>query len=235
MCMAIGPVSSVNFSSNYNNISFEGRRNKKHAEYQRHSTSLIKAVPLAALIAMSPMVDISDAFAIEPNIPKTEAVSGIHSIQQNEFVPLPASCKVLKDVHIEHPGGGYMGFKLINTDGNTSNYEMVEFTNVGATGRILDRGILKAVSITPTDSGRDNVRLNGINLSKTELDNYAPQIGIMRVLYTDTPDLGNILRGLINHPDNNDAVDEILLKNDYRAPHRFPTDLKIYKRILGIN
>ena len=226
--MAIRPVSSVNFRNN--NIVFEGRRNR-----EKHSTYPMRNVALATLMSVCPMTNVADVFAIEPNKPEIEIVTGINSIQQNEFVPLPANCKILKDIHLEYKSGGYMGFKLINTDDDTSNYEMVEFTDVGATGRVLDRGILKAISFAPGDSGGEDIRLNGINLSKTDLDNYAPQIGIMRVFYQDTPNLGNILRGLINHPDNNDAVDEILLQNDYRAVHRFPTDLKIYKRILGIN
>lgn len=55
--MAISPVSSVSFNS-YNNISFESRKNRKHPDYESgYSTSPLKAIPLAALIAMSPMVD----------------------------------------------------------------------------------------------------------------------------------------------------------------------------------
>ena len=53
--MSISPISSVSFN-NYNNVSFEGRRSKNHSEHN-HSTSPLRAVPLAALIAMSPMVN----------------------------------------------------------------------------------------------------------------------------------------------------------------------------------
>lgn len=233
--MAIRAISNIGINNSYNNVSFEGRRHRKHSENNNYSTSPLKVVPLAALIAMSPMVDTQDLFAINSQDANIEAVYGTTETEQYGFIPLPSNCKVLKDIHLEKPSGGYMGFKLINTDGNSSNYEMVEFTDVGATNTVLKRGILKAITITSQDDGSSNVRLYGINLSKSDLNNYAPQEGLMGILYPKTQNLANIFRNLIQNRDNNGAVNEISLNSDYRAPHRFPTDLKIYKNILGIN
>ena len=228
MCMAIRPVFSVSFRSN--NVVFEGRRNR-----EKHSSNPIRTVALATLLSMSPMADVADVFAVEPNKPRIEVVTGLNSTQQNQFVPLPASCKILKDIHLEYPSGGYMGFKLINIDGDASNYEMVEFVNVGADNKITHRGILKAVSISPATDGSRNVNLYGINLSKTNLDNYAPQEGLFSMLYPRVNNVADIFQGLINNPDNHGAVNEISIKSDYRESYRYPTDLKIYKKILDIN
>lgn len=211
-------------------LAFEGRRSR-----EKHSSNPIRTVALATLLSMSPMTNAIDVFAVEPNKPRIEVVTGLNSTQQNQFVPLPASCKILKDIHLEYPDGGYMGFKLINTDDDTSNYEMVEFMDVSSGGTVVDRGILKAVSISPASNGNSNIRLSGISLSKTDLNNYAPQKSIMRVSFFDSPNMANIFQGLINHPDNHGAVEEISTKTDYRDSYYYPTDLKIYKRILGIN
>ena len=112
---------------------------------------------------------------------------------------------------------------------------MVEFVNVGADNKITHRGILKAVSISPARDGSKDVSLRGINLSKTNLDNYAPQEGLLSVYYPGSTNIANIFRGLIDNPDNHGAVNEISVKSDYRESYRYPTDLKIYKKILDIN
>ena len=53
--MAISPVSSVSFK-NYNNLTFEGKKNKQ--SYPEHkSAGFMKSIPLAAMLAMSPMVN----------------------------------------------------------------------------------------------------------------------------------------------------------------------------------
>ena len=51
--MAISPISSVSFKSNYNQVNFEGKK-KEHTH--RSMTNTIKSIPVAALIAMSPLV-----------------------------------------------------------------------------------------------------------------------------------------------------------------------------------
>lgn len=54
--MAIASVSNVSFRSNYNQVNFEGKkRNKENSRVQIHDTA--KAVPLAVLLAMSPLCD----------------------------------------------------------------------------------------------------------------------------------------------------------------------------------
>lgn len=51
--MAIAPVSSVSFRGNYNQVNFEGKKREKSSGL--HVSNSIKAIPLATLIAMSPL------------------------------------------------------------------------------------------------------------------------------------------------------------------------------------
>ena len=51
--MAIAPVSSVSFRGNYNQVNFEGKKKEKSSGL--HVSSSIKAIPLATLIALSPL------------------------------------------------------------------------------------------------------------------------------------------------------------------------------------
>ena len=53
--MAISAVNSVSFRNNYNNIQFEGKRKQDKGGEHHRMSSPMKAVPLAVLIAMSPL------------------------------------------------------------------------------------------------------------------------------------------------------------------------------------
>lgn len=53
----IRPVNSVSFSNNYNHVNFAGKKEKKSCGM--HISSSLKAIPLATMIAMSPLNNIS--------------------------------------------------------------------------------------------------------------------------------------------------------------------------------
>lgn len=56
--MAISPVSAVSFKNNYNQVNFGSKHKKGEEGYSsRPAGSLMKSIPLAALIAMSPLVN----------------------------------------------------------------------------------------------------------------------------------------------------------------------------------
>jgi len=55
--MAIAPISSVSFRNNYNQVNFEGKKESKNDGYTyKRVTNTLKSIPVAALIAMSPLV-----------------------------------------------------------------------------------------------------------------------------------------------------------------------------------
>ena len=56
--MVIRPISNVNYNrQNYNNLNFEARKknDNQYHEAPRRSSGLLKSIPLAAIIAMSPL------------------------------------------------------------------------------------------------------------------------------------------------------------------------------------
>lgn len=63
----ITAVNNVSFKNNYNNLNFESKK-KERPEYEpRHSSSALKAIPLATLIAMSPLNAPSATYDFEQN------------------------------------------------------------------------------------------------------------------------------------------------------------------------
>ena len=53
--MAIRPIISVKYNNNYNNLSFEAKKKNKNHHDTPRSAGFMKSIPLAAIIAMSPM------------------------------------------------------------------------------------------------------------------------------------------------------------------------------------
>lgn len=66
--MAIAPVNSVSFRKNYNQVNFEGKKKEKSSGM--HVPMAVKAIPLATMLAMSPLNEINAENVIEAG--KTE-------------------------------------------------------------------------------------------------------------------------------------------------------------------
>ena len=109
--MAIRPVSGISF----NNYSFEGKNKKTNPErHSGHTTSPLKAIPLAALIALSPMAKAESAVAKELQTPKIETVQNLQKkvVLQTRFAKA--------DVN-----GTAANIDFISTDGDDENAEVV--------------------------------------------------------------------------------------------------------------
>lgn len=80
--MAIAPISSVSFRNNYNQVNFEGKKKEKSSGL--HVSNSIKAIPLATLIALSPLntVDADAQVSVNANRYQTEVAN---SRQINSF------------------------------------------------------------------------------------------------------------------------------------------------------
>ena len=231
MIMAIRPVSSVSFN-NYN-VGFEGKKHK--TPENRHSSNPIKAIPLAALIAMSPMALAEDAFSLEPQETRIE---NIYGPEQSRVVPLPSNCKILKEVRIDKSSGGYEQFGLIDTNGDGSNFEILEYRDVGSSGRIIDRGILCGVYVSNgSESGKYGVRLLGIQLNTNNIDDYSPQNGMFRNFIPNVEkEIADFYYSLTQLRENNGAVWSIDNLPDYGTkPYYYKQDMAKYKKILGID
>ena len=104
--MAIRPVASVSFSNQYNNVNFEGRKNK---ETHSHSsvTNTLKSIPLAVAIAMSPMVT-------QAQTPREKELQCL-TVDTKSISPSTnnKSCEI----------------RFISTDGNDNDFEITRLAN----------------------------------------------------------------------------------------------------------
>ncbi len=54
--MSIRPISPISYTNGYNRVNFEGRNNQRnHSENSYSTNSFVKSIPLAVLVAMSPL------------------------------------------------------------------------------------------------------------------------------------------------------------------------------------
>ena len=123
--MAIKPVSSVSFSNQHNSVNFEGRKNR-NGHSNETATNTLKSIPLAALIALSPLnVGASEAAALSNSISQTEQVNN----QTENFVgriPIPINL-----------GTRTATVLLFDTDGDPSNAEKAVLLTNMYNGKII--------------------------------------------------------------------------------------------------
>lgn len=225
--MAIRPISSVSFR-NYSNLAFEGKKNNKHPRHS-YATSTIKAIPVAALIAMSPMVSAEDAFSLTPNESKIENINNINSVEQVPFAPLPRNYKILQSFRV-NGDNYYFQFNLIDSDKNENNYEMLEYIYYGYGDKVKNRGILKAATFY--DGPEKETYIYGIGLDKKDLNNYYPQ-GMMSDMFR-SEGMYNLLKSTINLRENNNALFELPSNVQYSRDDCYFKDLEEYKLMLKI-
>lgn len=101
--MAIRPISPISYANGYNKVSFESRRKEDNAEESSYSTSLfMKSIPVATLIAMSPLNSVQ-AQTVQSQ-PKENTV-----MTQTYKNPIKDGCNIL----------------FISNDGNDDDIELI--------------------------------------------------------------------------------------------------------------
>src|SRR5574344_306349 len=231
--MSIMPVQNVNL--NGRSVSFQGRNNNEDEMpmQSHHNRMPMKAIPVIALIAMSPMTNVNKSYATEPNKNMIEMVESPNTqqVKQSKFVPMPSNFKILKQVRLNVSEREFYDLNLISTDGNNKNYEEVEYKEYSLDGeRVLKRGMLKAATFFNNGDGKD-VELEGIELDKNNLDNYAPQ-GVFRRFIG-----GSLIKEAFNtmvRLNSNNAVYCYKISQSYVSEGYYDDDLKTYKQELGI-
>ena len=123
--MAIAPISSIGHKNYTKNIHFEARNKENKGSSNLRNTAM--AVPLATLLAMSPLnpVDarINDRF--EDNSPKIELFD-FSEIETNPQTIKSMPCKTEKKSWNKDTNSE---LKLVDTDGNKANFEGIMLTN----------------------------------------------------------------------------------------------------------
>lgn len=215
--MAISPINSVSFN-NYNNVTFAGRKNKKH---HSGASNPIKVIPLALLLAMSP---VTDSFSKEPY---TSDIIELNETQQNRKTPLPSNFSYLHKFIINMPKGGKIGLNFIDNDKNKNNFEMLEYTCFDDDDAPITRGIVKGIRFYSGENGKV-VHIHGIGLSTTDLEDYTPHGGLSDII---TPDeFYDFFYGLIYEDANNNSIRLVRPGSHYEVGD----DMREYKRAIGI-
>ena len=151
--MAIRPV-SVSFRNNYN-LAFEGRK-KKNSE-QSHVSSPVKAVPLAVLLAMSPL-NVDGQNVIKENIAtgvKRELADGSYRkdfeyVEESPFVLIGADCEV---AFVSTDGDDIPETVKLKNNNDYTKHVMINGVRTPAISknrRIIDVKALRIVNVTKT-------------------------------------------------------------------------------------
>lgn len=129
--MAITPISNA-LTRNYN-IGFTGKNKKSENNNIRENGSIIKAIPLATLLAMSPLVgqSVSSPNKYDAEIYRTELVAGgiSNSIKQ--------SSNVIDAKSFKYADGSGRTVNFIDSDGNANNFERVQIVESWPTNKSL--------------------------------------------------------------------------------------------------
>ena len=107
--MTIRPITSVSFNGNYNRLSFEGRKNNSGSSRMSSISSTLKAIPVATLIAMSPLNTSVNLYAQAPVEEKLIMTGNVNN------ATIPDALGKMKEC----------GIDFISTDGNDNNIEKV--------------------------------------------------------------------------------------------------------------
>ena len=228
--MAISPISSVSFN-NYNNVTFAGKRDKEN-RHSSHTTTPVKAVPLAVLLAMSPVS--TNVYANDPIINGIEQVEGLNSLLQNQKVPFPSHFTYLNKYLVDMPNNEKCGLIFIDSNGDKNNYEYFEYIHLDSNGNVQKRGLITHVKFRPAGENYDrSIVLNGIALDKNDLDDYAPK-GLMREHLMNTEFFDFVAR-IIDNPANNRAFVRMPNGVSYGGPETYVKYLRKYEADLGID
>ena len=129
--MALSPISSVSFRGNYNQVNFEGKKREKDSGM--HVSNTIKAIPLATVIAMSPLVD---AYA-QGNVvfPESNFKKELYSEINDNDTKVARAFLMANEINWAEPHGMTV-ITAYDSDGDASDYEklLVEVKSAKANG-----------------------------------------------------------------------------------------------------
>ena len=219
--MALQPVSGVTPLNRGNNVSFSGENRKPHSGMQPIASSA-KAVPLAVLIAMSPLnksVATDNGAYINPEPPRTEVTESTGFLfPKNRLVKAidkkPSDIFIMHNNHDENEPRFIIKLNKLSMDGDDSNFEALECIRYTPDGKYVEnRFIIKQVDIWDVTDLNDikMLKLGGINLNTKNLNDYTP-VDLENHSYNgpldgiESKEMLYHLRPIINSPKNNGAI-----------------------------
>ncbi|MBP3923740.1 hypothetical protein J6E39_00680 [bacterium] len=191
--MTIMPVSAVRFStSGSNSTSFEGRKNRENREIcegGRCSSMPLKSIPLAAVIAMSPMANVNTVYADEPMEPRIEMIAPLEPTGKvSGYIPKPTWNLMGSWSYKNEDNGSTVTFNFYDTKRNCVDFDKVEIikkrTNLYGEESVIDRMLVTNVIVC--DDG--SIKCAGVHLGP-DLNNFAPVENPMYYYISDTREL----------------------------------------------
>jgi len=215
--MALQPVSGFTPYSR-NNLNFNGRNNRQSDDSLQASRfsvpTGVKAIPIAVLIAMSPLNEVNAVGASMPEPALTE-------ITDNTVKKKPDILSGY-DILDKKSGNVYYRVNFIDLDKDRSTYEALEIIKL-FDNEVYSRGLITAGFIGRDREGKPMMSLSGVALSKDDLTSYKPIPGLFTDLKKSDYNAGSLyeLAAFLKHvatkdKDNNDAFvlyDSTLSKN----------------------
>ncbi len=212
--MAISPINSVSFRNNYNQVNFEGKKHEK-SDGLRVSNS-IKAIPLATLIALSPL----------NNIEADAQVKNTHA-NRIEVVQAKTYDKILFD------GDSSIGlkFRYLSSDSDNQTIEKIDAESqellsfVAGSSRQIENAEVKSINNYQLSLvGADGNAVGSIKHSQLELRGVANNEGRRKYYPIANEQIVNDFTSFANSDRNNGAIQIRSVKNTlYAAPGKMPS------------
>lgn len=214
--MALQPVSSV-LPARTNNVLFSGRKNESDDRIptiSSSSTAAIKAIPVAVLIAMSPLnkINAENSYEAYPS-------DNVELVDQNQYGDNPA-VDVLrmptKHIQFSHnpkiinvynhrvnPGLVYE-VREISTDGNDKNFELVEMVKK-VDDKVKRRYIVMAYMVGQLPGEERKTYIKGMILPLDDLSSYQCK-GHARIDIQEGPALEELMEKIVTSKRNNSEI-----------------------------
>ena len=214
--VAISAVSSVSFRNNY--IQFEGRKKGKKSNdgaQHRHSSTPMKAVPLAVMLAMSPL---NNAQAqINQQVFPTISITKTHpQALKDPRVVDSDSFDMGKGFYSDNPE---LYLYYLNTDNNRSNVEQVEAISDETSAKISVWGEMDFNDIYGVVKGLNNCNYNIVGDDGKSIGVWS--FSYATVTSTDgsgsyimRPDIVNSVKEFASSSKNNGAIDVRTINKD---------------------
>lgn len=202
--MTIQAISGVK-NNGYTNVSFEGRKNKSSKNPQ--ITSPMKAVPLAVLVALSPMTTTNAEQIMRSE--KNQNVTELTQTSKKE--------KVIDKKTIE-VGRNKVIVSSISTDGDDSNFEVVKLRNavnngIGVGG--YDERIVTGIEYSEPIIYMGNAKCSLGEYAGVRLKSPATETSDL----TFVPEIKNYIMSLMSSDANNNALKKFNVSRDaYISP-----------------
>lgn len=212
--MAIAPISNVSFRNNYNQVNFEGKKREKSSGL--HVSNPVKAIPLAALIALSPLNGVD---------------AGAQVRTQNSHAIDVVDTRTYNNIFIDDNSSIGLKFRFISSDSDNQTIERIKaesqelFDFVAGSRRVIEDADVKSINNYELSLvGADGNKVGTIRHSQLELRGMPNNEGRRKYYPIANETIVNDFVSFANSKKNNGAIQVRNVKNTLVAsPGKMPS------------